>query len=41
MNRRNFLRLSAATALLPALHAPGQGKSKPNVLFMAIDDLND
>ncbi len=41
MNRRNFLRLSVTTTLLPALQAQGQGRDKPNVLFIAIDDLND
>jgi len=50
MKRRAFLRLAtvgAASAALPAwrLHAAGTpaaaGKDKPNVLFIAIDDLND
>ncbi len=41
MNRRDFLRLGVTTTLLPALNTQGQGQSKPNVLFIAIDDLND
>ncbi|MHC4351734.1 MAG: sulfatase-like hydrolase/transferase [Planctomycetota bacterium] len=45
MNRRDFLRLTAAGAA--ALSVPnmafsaGSARNKPNVLFMAIDDLND
>ncbi|MHC4580662.1 MAG: sulfatase-like hydrolase/transferase, partial [Planctomycetota bacterium] len=45
MNRRDFLRLTAAGAA--ALSVPhlafseGSSKKGPNVLFMAIDDLND
>ena len=41
MNRRNFLKLTGVTALLPALSVSGQDKNRPNVLFMCIDDLND
>jgi len=42
MDRRQFLRL-AAMAALPAIDAAAQerAKSRPNVLFIAIDDLND
>jgi len=42
MDRRQFLRL-AALAALPALDAAAQerAQSRPNVLFIAIDDLND
>ena len=42
MDRRQFLRL-AAMAALPGLDAAAQewAKSRPNVLFLAIDDLND
>jgi arylsulfatase A-like enzyme len=45
MNRRDFLKLTAAGAA--ALSVPntapsaGSAKKRPNVLFMAIDDLND
>ena len=44
MNRRDFLRLTAAgaAALSMPLTLPAQAaQSRPNVLFMAIDDLND
>ncbi len=41
--RRQFLGLAAGTAagLIPALSALAGEQSKPNVLFMCIDDLND
>ena len=45
VNRRDFLRwaLGVTVAAAPALPALGRNaqKDKPNVLFMAIDDLND
>jgi len=45
MNRRDFLRLTAAGAValsVPHLAFSGDSsKKRPNVLFMAIDDLND
>jgi len=41
MQRREFLKLTGATALLPAFRAWGRSQSRPNVLFMCIDDLND
>ncbi len=45
MDRRQFLRLGAlgaASAILPTCSAMGQNQQdKPNVLFIAIDDLND
>jgi arylsulfatase A-like enzyme len=45
MNRRDFLKLTAAgAAMFAAPHlafSAGSGTKKPNVLFMAIDDLND
>jgi len=46
MNRRTFLRLAAAgatTTLVPTLSALARSsdKDRPNVLFIAIDDLND
>jgi arylsulfatase A-like enzyme len=42
MNRRGFLKLAALTAI-PAMNTVAQErqKARPNVLFMAIDDLND
>ncbi len=41
MQRRDFLKLTGVTALLPALSRSGREKNRPNVLFMCIDDLND
>jgi len=45
MNRRDFLKLTAASAAAIALprlaFSAKQQKTKPNVLFIAIDDLND
>ena len=46
MNRRSFLRVVGSSALACALPSAGQSASegrasKPNVLFIAIDDLND
>lgn len=45
INRRSFLKLTAAGAAslaLPHINAlAGRARKKPNVLFMAIDDLND
>ncbi|MBN2129762.1 MAG: sulfatase [Sedimentisphaerales bacterium] len=46
MNRRTFLRLATAgvaTTLVPTFATPGQAGAgnRPNVLFIAIDDLND
>jgi uncharacterized protein (DUF1501 family) len=46
MNRRSFIRVVGASTLACALPAAGQSasegrRSKPNVLFIAIDDLND
>jgi arylsulfatase A-like enzyme len=44
MDRRRFLKLAAVgatTAALPAPGAPAQARPRPNVLFIAIDDLND
>ncbi len=45
MNRRDFLKLTAAgVAALSVPHlafSAGSSKKRPNVLFMAIDDLND
>jgi len=45
MNRRDFLRLTAvgaATFSVPHLaFSAGSSRKRPNVLFMAIDDLND
>lgn len=45
MHRRRFLQLTlgAATASVPTVAALAQdgGKDRPNVLFLAIDDLND
>jgi arylsulfatase A-like enzyme len=41
MQRRDFLKLTGVTALLPALSVSGQDRNRPNVLFMCIDDLND
>lgn len=45
MNRRNFLKLTAVGAAAFSLQniaiSAGNSKKKPNVLFMAIDDLND
>jgi arylsulfatase A-like enzyme len=45
MNRRQFLKLTAAGAVSLArpqfVFSNGSPKSKPNVLFIAIDDLND
>jgi len=41
MLRRTFLKLTGATALLPAYRTWGRSRSKPNILFMCIDDLND
>jgi len=45
MNRRDFLRLTmAGTATLSVPHlafSAESARNKPNVLFMAIDDLND
>jgi anaerobic selenocysteine-containing dehydrogenase len=45
MNRRDFLKLSAAGAAALSLpnmvFSAASARNKPNVLFMAIDDLND
>ena len=45
MNRRDFLRLSAigaaALSISQSAYSAGSVQNKPNVLFMAIDDLND
>ena len=45
MNRRDFLKLTAASATALSLPnvvlSAGSAKKRPNVLFMAIDDLND
>ncbi len=45
MNRRDFLKLTAAGAAVLSLPNPAfsveSAKNKPNVLFIAIDDLND
>jgi arylsulfatase A-like enzyme len=46
MNRRSFLRLISASTLACALpsagHSDSEGRGfRPNVLFIAIDDLND
>jgi len=44
MNRRDFLKLTAtgvATLTLPHIAFSAKSKNKPNVLFIAIDDLND
>ena len=46
MDRRQFLKLIAAGALIPSLTNAGVAKSpgkrkKYNVLFIAVDDLND
>ncbi len=44
MNRRDFLKLTAAgvaTLTLPRIAYSAKAKNKPNVLFIAIDDLND
>jgi arylsulfatase A-like enzyme len=44
MDRRRFLKLAGAGAALmtlAAVDASGQGRRRPNVLFIAIDDLND
>ena len=40
MNRRDFLKLSSLAAAVPFVGCTG-ARSKPNVLFIAIDDLND
>lgn len=46
MNRRSFIRMVGASTLACALPSAGQSasegrRSKPNILFIAIDDLND
>lgn len=41
MNRRNFLPLAFAAAMLLPAFAKTEAAEKPNVLFIAVDDLND
>ena len=41
MNRRQFLQLSAAGAASLALPKRSRAADRPNILFIAIDDLND
>ena len=41
VSRRAFLRTAAALGAVPLVSRAGERQTRPNVLFIAIDDLND